>query len=689
MTSRDVLAGLDDEQRAVATAVTGPVVVLAGAGTGKTRAITHRIAHVVATGAQDAEHGLAVTFTNRAAGEMRARLSALDVSGVQVRTFHAAALRQLRYFWPRLTNGGAFPQLLDRKARLVAEAAARCGQPNDAAFVRDLAAEIEWAKSTGVAASDYARAATDRTPPGDARASDVAAVYLAYEDLRTDRDLLDFEDVLLLTVGMLADYPDVAASVRSQYRWFTVDEFQDVNPMQARLLDLWLGDREEVCVVGDVGQTIYTFTGASADHLIEFARRHPTATQVKLVRSYRCSPEIVELANKVLDRGSGAAAKLRVELRSENPSGPEPRIRTYDDEPAEAAAVAARASELIASGIPARDIAVLYRTNAQSEVYEAAFSSAGVPVVVRGGERFFDRPEVRTGITLIRGAAKAPDGSPLGVAVRDVLAAAGWTPQPPGGVGAVRERWESQAALAALADELAAADPEAGLADLVVELDRRSELQHAPQVDGVTLASLHAAKGLEWTAVFLVGLADGMLPIVYADTPERVEEERRLLYVGITRARTHLELSWARSRTPGGRASRSVSPFVSELTSVPPAPQATRKRSVARCRGCGKSLVTAIEVGLGRCSTCPAELDLDLFERLRSWRLERARAQGVPAYVVFTDRTLQALAELAPGNEQELAQIAGIGPAKLSLYGRELLALVAGASPESALQLPD
>ncbi|MEI7779351.1 MAG: ATP-dependent DNA helicase UvrD2 [Actinomycetes bacterium] len=686
-----VLAGLDDEQRAAAMAVTGPVVILAGAGTGKTRALTHRIAYATAIGAQDPTRGLAVTFTTRAAGEMRTRLTGLEVPALQVRTFHAAALRQLKFFWPRVV-GGDFPKLLESKARVVAEAASRCGLPTDTAIVRDLAAEIEWAKSSGHAVDDYVRKAAGRTMPADLLPADVARVYSSYDDIRIDRDLLDFEDALLLTVAMLDQRQDVADEIRKQYRWFTVDEFQDVNPMQARLLELWLGDSQEVCVVGDAGQTIYTFTGASPEHLLSFTKRYPDAVSVRLVRSYRCSPQIVALANRVLDAATGPAAALRVSLRSEAEAGPAPTITAYDDEPAEAAAVAAQAAKLIAAGLLSREIAVLYRTNAQSEVYEAAFANAGVPTVLRGGERFFDRAEVRTGITLLRGAARAAGSQSdataqpveLGQEVAAVLSNTGWMPKPPAGSGAVRERWESLAALVSLAEDLAASQPLAGLSELVAELDRRAEVQHAPQVAGVTLASLHAAKGLEWTAVFVVGLAEGMLPIVYADTPERIEEERRLLYVGVTRAKRDLALSWSKARSPGGRTGRNPSRFLADLTgaAVPQQPKSatTKRRKVAHCRACGRSLVTAAEATLGRCTGCPANLDADLYDRLREWRLRLAGHRGVPAYVVFTDRTLQAIAELQPSDSAGLAEIAGIGPRKLVEYGEQVLELIAGAA---------
>lgn len=720
--AESVLDGLDPEQRAVATAVHGPVVVLAGAGTGKTRAVTHRIAYAARTGAHDPRRTLAVTFTARAAGEMRDRLRQLGVAGVQARTFHAAALRQLRYFWPRAV-GGTVPDLMPSKARVVAEAASRCRLPTDPATVRDLAAEVEWAKVTMTAPDDYVARATQagREPPGDVAAAEVARVYAAYEDAKSARDLHDFEDVLLLMVGLLESRPDIADEVRAAYRWFTVDEYQDVSPLQQRLLELWLGERDDLCVVGDASQTIYTFTGATPRYLLDFSRAHPAATEVRLVRSYRSTPQVVSWANRLLATARGDAARLRLELVAQRPTGPEPTVTDHDDEPAEAADVARRIRALVDAGVPPREIAVLYRVNAQSEAYEEALAELGIPVVLRGGERFFERPEVREAVTRMRGAARAAttdavtdagadggsggadpaDASAAGALpdqVRAVLSAMGWTPTAPRGSGATRERWESLSALVTLAEDLAAAGTVRGLADLVAELERRAELQHAPVADGVTLASLHAAKGLEWDAVFLVGLVDGTLPIVHADTPERVEEERRLLYVGMTRAREHLALSWARSRQPGGRGTRSRSRFLDDL--LGPAARTTtggsrggvrrgargargerQRRGPARCRVCGKALVTAPERTLGRCHGCPSTLDEALLERMRDWRRAEARRRGVPAYVVFTDATLTAVAEQSPSDETALGGISGLGPAKLARYGACLLALVRDEDP--------
>ncbi|MCX6434065.1 MAG: ATP-dependent DNA helicase UvrD2 [Actinobacteria bacterium] len=684
------LEGLDDEQRAVAEALHGPVVVLAGAGTGKTRAITHRIAHGAATGEHDPRRTLAVTFTTRAAGEMRSRLRVLGVDGVQVRTFHSAELRQLRYFWPRL-SGGDFPDILPSKARLVAEAASRCKLPTDTATVRDLSADLEWAKVNFLSGASIGVRALEVSRSLAVDAAGVAQVQAAYEDAKTARGLLDFEDVLLVTAGVLADRPDIADEIRQAYRWFTVDEFQDVNPLQHRLLGLWLGERDDVCVVGDANQTIYTFTGATPTYLTSFRTAYPDATEVRLVRCYRCTPEIVTLANAVISKASDPATMLV--LRSQRPAGPEPTVEVWPDDVEEAEQVARRVAQYVRDGVPARDIAVLFRINAQSAALEEAFAEAGVPVVLRGTERFFDRPEVREAVTRLRGAARGEaGGGALGDEVRAVLGTAGWTPEAPRTAGAVRERWESLAALATLADELAAT-LEDSLSAFVAELDARADLQHAPVADGVSLASVHSAKGLEWKVVFVVGCSDGLLPLQYAETPAQIEEERRLAYVAITRAADHLHLSWARARQPGGRAVRSVSPFLAEalagsasvgdaLTGGVVRRGSGRARGEraqkgpARCRVCRKGLVTAPERTLGRCNSCPADLNAELLDSLRAWRLQVSREKAVPAYVVFTDNTLIAVAEQMPSDSDALAEIPGIGPMKLQSYGDDVLGLV-------------
>ncbi len=688
-TSDELLAALDPEQREVASTLEGPLCVLAGAGTGKTRAITHRIAHGVASGVYVPQRVLAVTFTARAAGEMRTRLRDLGGAGVQARTFHAAALRQLRYFWPRHV-GGELPDLASHKAGLVAEAAGRLRLPTDRATVRDLSGEVEWVKVTMTDRDDYPAAAAKagRTGPAGLDAASVVRLLTTYETVKRERHVIDFEDVLLYTVGLIAEHRQVADAVRSQYQHLVVDEYQDVSPLQQALLDQWLGDSEQVCVVGDPNQTIYTFAGASPEFLLGFRRRHPTAPEVRLVRDYRSTPQVVALANRVVT-GSPAGREAALELVAQRPPGPEPDLRELPDEPAEARHVAARIGELLAAGTPAGEAAVLFRTNGQSETYEQALADAGIPYVLHGGERFFDRGEVREARQRLRGAARsdaddaADDG--LAVTVRGVLSGGGWSAEPPAGGGAVRERWESLAALARLADELAVARPDAGLPDFVAELDERADAQHAPTVDGVTLASLHAAKGLEWDAVFVVGVNEGMLPITYAETPEQVEEERRLFYVAITRARRDLSVTWALARSPGGRAGRRPSRFLDGIVRSSAQPPAARRgkgrKGPASCRVCGKGLTDALARKLGRCVDCPSSYDEELFERLRAWRADQARTASVPAYVVFTDATLTALAEVRPSSERELLAVSGVGRSKLEKYGADVLALVAGEPP--------
>jgi ATP-dependent DNA helicase UvrD/PcrA len=677
-----LLEALDPEQRDVAVALHGPVRVLAGAGTGKTRAITHRIAYGVASGVYNPMAVLAVTFTTRAAGEMRTRLRSLGAGGVQARTFHSAALRQARFFWHKV-YGGELPVLTESKLGLLGNAARRNRVATDQATLRDLASEVEWAKVSNVRPEDYARVAEarGRSVTGQDPAT-VARVFATYEDVKRGQGRMDMEDVLLCAAALLAEDDRVAAQVRRQYRWFVVDEFQDVSPIQAALLDLWLGGRDDLCVVGDPAQTIYSFAGANASYLLDFPKRHPGTTSVELVRNYRSTPQVVAVANRLLKDTASAG----VQLRSQQDGGPEVGFAEHADEVAEAEQVAADVVGLVEGGTPAREVAVLFRINAQSEAFEEALASRGVPYVVRGATRFFQRPEVKQAVALLRGNARGGDGSAddLAADTRAVLSGMGWTEQAPTGRGNVRDRWESLQAIVSQAEEFRSATPGAALGDFVAELDRRAEEQHAPVAEGVTLATLHAAKGLEWDVVFVVGMQEGTMPIVYAEGPAAVEEERRLLYVGMTRARRRLTVSWSLARTPGARSSRKPSRFLTGLRPPSPSdrvsvePGGRRRKSVAHCRECGRPLGTTAERKVGRCEDCPASYDEELFERLRAWRVQRAGQEKVPAYVVFTDLTLQAIAEVRPGDPEALLRINGIGRSKLTKYGDEVLDIVAG-----------
>ena len=662
MNPEELLDALDPDQRAVATQVAGPLAVLAGAGTGKTRAITYRIAYGAAVGAFDPSNVLAVTFTQRAAFEMRHRLAQLGVPKAQARTFHSAALRQLRHFWPTVV-GGPLPDVIPHKASLVAASAARLGITIDRTNVRDIAAEVEWAKVSMIDAAHYASrvARLRRDVPAGLDAGDMARLLDVYEDAKNERGVIDFEDILIYLCGMLQERADVASIVRKQYRSFVVDEFQDVNLLQARLLDLWLGGRHDVCVVGDVAQTIYSFTGASPDYLTGFGRKHPGARIVELTRDYRSTPQIVSVANDVLARSSQREGTVR--LSSQRDGGAQVTYRTYDDDRAEAEGVAASIADLIAGGMAPHSIAVLMRTNGQSQAFEEALGARGIPVAVAGGKPFFARDDVRTAISRLRAAAAAAtdDGS-VGEIVREVLSGVGWAPEAPSGQ-AGSERWSNMNAIVGWADDSKAET----LTAFVAELDERVAYQVEPDKAGVELATIHAAKGLEWDAVFLVGVAEGLLPISYAKTAAAREEERRLLYVAVTRARDLLTLSWARSRGADGRGKRKRSRLLDGIWPEEVGAGAPKKKARASARALNQAFEEEA-----------SPQAIELFGRLKAWRLEVSRQAGVPPFAVFTDQTLRDIAQAMPKNTTQLRVIRGIGDVKVQRFAAPVLALVRG-----------
>ena len=666
MSDHPWLDGLNPEQRAAAEAVRGPVVIVAGAGTGKTRTITHRIAHQVHTGVADPPQILAVTFTDKAASELRHRLHDLGLPApIRAATFHAAAWAQLRWFWNRLDRG-PLPEVLASKVGLLVPLARRTKTE-----AKDLAAEIEWAKARRLSPDEYAATAGHRDGP--LQAEQMAAVYAEYERVKNERGHIDYDDMLLLTITMLSEHPQIAAEVHDRYRHLTVDEFQDVNPAQFALLRAWLGDNDNVCVVGDDDQTIYSFTGAASDYLTGFREHFPTAQQVTLTRNYRSTPQVLALANRVLWTKPKAARKRLVAVDG---TGPAPQFCEHPDHHAEVAAVVDSIGKLVANGTPVGEIAVLYRVNSQSELYEAALGAAGIPYVVPGAGGFYDRSEIRQAVAVLSAAAGRDEPAPLGLhnttpavprslddRVRRVLREQmGYDHRKEPRGEAAQERWRNLGVLVALAASEAEAAPELTLGDLVARIRARAAAgaDAAGDAGAVTLSTLHRAKGREFDAVFLVAVEEGLLPISYAKTDAELEEERRLLYVGVTRARTHLTISWATERPGwGGKiTARRPSRLLYNLgegapVSVTPVP---KKRKASK---------TIVEGPVA--------------ERLRSWRRQRAADDEVPAFVVFNDKTLAELARVQPQSRRDLLTIPGIGPAKADRYGEDILELLAGS----------
>lgn len=553
--AEELLAGLDNDQRVVAEELRGPVCVLAGAGTGKTRAITHRIAYGIATGTYSPDRVLALTFTNRAAGEMRTRLRQLGAGPVQAQTFHAAALRQLGHFWPKFVGGEA-PQVFESKSRPLAEVATKLGLKLDTATLRDLASEVEWRKTSNLNLSSYEKKAYSRAMPGNLAIADVLAVMSGYEDLKDSRGQIDMEDVLLLTAGLLETEAAAAMEVRERYRFFVVDEYQDVSPLQHHLLDLWLGDHRDLCVVGDASQTIYSFTGATSDYLLSFGTRFPDAQVVKLETNYRSTAPIVSVANALMRDRPGALT-----LTAAQQGGSTPTVTAYPNDAAEARAVANKIASEIAAGAQPEDIAVLYRINVQAVALEQALSDLGISTTIHGAQRFYDLPEVKQAILALRGASVSVVGEPLFKSVSDVLRSVGWSQEAPQTTGAARSKWEALNALMVMADEAPTGTTFRAFTD---ELLARQAAKHEPTLHAVTLASVHSAKGLEWDSVHVIGLSEGLFPISYAQNLEAIAEERRLLYVAMTRARKQLSLSWTQQGT-GRATNRERSRFVAEL----------------------------------------------------------------------------------------------------------------------------
>jgi DNA helicase-2/ATP-dependent DNA helicase PcrA len=667
-----ILEGLNEAQREAVLAVSGPVAIIAGAGSGKTRVVSHRAAYAVATGAVAEREVLLVTFTEKAAGEMKARVRQLGLGNVMARTFHSAALAQLRHYWPRRHDGAPLPEVMADKWRIVAPLARALPGGYRFTPARDLIDEIEWAKSRRLTPVTYPARAAGRTPP--ATMDLFVRLFGDYERAKSRRGLIDFDDILLHTVGLLEQDEEAASAVRSRYSWFTVDEYQDTTPLQARLLELWLGERRDLCVVGDEDQTIYTFAGATPEHLTGFERRYPGARVIPLLTNYRSSPQIIALANKVL--ASTGASKQLIPSRGE---GAAPMLRPCASAAEEEAFVVTRVRELLRDGVAADEMAVLVRLNAQTAGFESALARAGIPYHVRG-KRFFERREVQAAVRALERVNDDLAGDALLTEVRRTWdRQLGFDPDADPEGREARERQASLSTLLAIVTELVHTEG-ANAASVVAALERRAASERADDVHGVELLTLHRAKGLEWDAVFIPMLEEGSLPVGQAGADEAaLAEERRLLYVGITRARRHLALSWAQQRrsATGKPQQRTLSRFLRVLDHG-----AAGGLAGPRERGASRgSRASTVTTGVGRTpGAARARLSADdavLFDALKAWRLERARADQVSPFIVAYDTVIAEIAERRPRSAAELLAIPGIGPGKVERYGEEILAIVA------------
>jgi DNA helicase-2/ATP-dependent DNA helicase PcrA len=620
MSENPIVAGLDPAQRAAVEATRGPLCILAGAGTGKTTTITRRIANQVGTGAFEAGQILAVTFTDKAAGELRARLQALGVSGVRARTFHSAAAAQLRAL--ASDEPGA---ILPSKVLALRSLASSLPKPYRFRPAADLATEIERAKNRRVAAEGYLDSLGTHQPPIPPEL--MAGIFTRYERGKRDRGLLDFEDLLERTIQLFDDDPYALERFQARYAAFTVDEYQDVNLLQQSLLERWLGERDDLCVVGDDYQSIYGFTGASPSYLIEMPARVARTTTVRLETNYRSTPDVLAVAN-LLARTLEGPAKV---LRAATPPGARPVLEERASPADELDFVVARVRELHEAGVAFSDIAILYRVNYRSEDYEEALAAARIPFAVRDGG-ILERAAARRLLAPLRNRT----WTGVAAGVRAAAERAGWSEELPDGLGeAELTRQRDLGRLVALAQELD--DGRLTAAAFVEAVEAR--FGSAEGATGVNLLTLHRAKGLEFDAVFIPRLQDGELPFRRAVRDGDIEEERRLLYVGITRARRHLTITWC-------RGARRPSRFLDDLLG-------SRPRSAA-----GRTQVGGDEAAV---------------DALKAWRRRRARSDGVPAYVVLHDRTLEAVAARRPRTLVQLGMVDGIGPTRLERYGREIL----------------
>jgi DNA helicase-2/ATP-dependent DNA helicase PcrA len=687
---RDVIFnGLNDDQRRAVEAVRGPVCILAGAGSGKTTTITRRIANQVASGAFEPGAILAVTFTDRAAGEMRARLERLGATSVRASTFHSAALAQLRHL-----SQEEVPQILPSKAQALRQIGNTLPKPYRFRPAGDLATEIEWAKNRRISPATYMDRLGSHEPPIPADL--MTRVYARYEKGKEQRNLIDFEDMLELTIQMFQTDPFAHAQFEAKYHAFTVDEYQDVNLLQETLLREWVGNRDDLCVVGDDYQSIYGFTGASPMYLLEMPARFPSTAIIRLERNYRSTPQILDVANRLVPK-LGSTEKF---LRAARDDGPAAGIRRFSTAPGEVSFVVNRIAELHDQGVPYEQIAILYRVNFRSEDYEEPLAAAGIPYQVRDGA-FLTRNAARQ----ILSALKRSTSTDVAREVRGIADRAGYLDDPPEGLGEQEmTRQNDLARFIRLAEEFD--DGRSTMSDFAADLQSRFGSDGAGR--GVVLLTYHRAKGLEFDAVILPRVELNEIPFRRAKTEPEIAEERRLFYVGITRAKTYLTITWA----DDGR--RKASQFIGELLGPKAAPRTLKQvaypeasvvaelgAEIGVAGGYTGQIVDINEDGVlielsggsdlavsfgdtvtvdGKSARLapPSPVKAGVIEDLKRWRLDRAKKDEVPAYVIFHDSTLEAIAARHPAQLEELAEIHGIGPTKLERYGEEIIALLGG-----------
>jgi DNA helicase II / ATP-dependent DNA helicase PcrA len=665
-----LLDGLDDAQREAVTTRAVPLAILAGAGAGKTRVLTRRIAWQARHAHIDPGHTLAVTFTRKAAGELGDRLTRLGVRRqVAAGTFHAIALAQLRRRCE--DHDRPMPKLLDRKARLLVPMLPGRGGER-ALLAAEVATEIEWAKARLVRADGYQAAAeaARRDPPRPP--AEIAVYFERYERERRRRGLVDFDDLITWCAHALETDAEFQAAQRWRFQHVFVDEFQDANPAQFRLVRAWLGDRADLCVVGDGDQAIYGFAGADASYLTSFGDHFPGASVVRLDTNYRSSPQVVSAAAAVLETSGDRAA-----VRSSRPEGPLPVVRSYPSDEAEAEGVARSLRRDHPPGTPWSSAAVLYRTNAQSALFEEALRREGVPFRVRGGGRFLDRPEVQVALETLRERTREQPGLPFAGHLEALTEST---------ADASEERREHVEAIGRLGRDYLVTDGGngslAGFLEFLQTALRAGDDTGASSANAVELLSFHRAKGLEFDTVFVAGLETGLVPIVHAETPQEKAEELRLLYVALSRAERALHVSWAQKRTVGMRTyRRTPSPWLAPIEATVSVARAPEGGSGARDQRHGLAAARDQVAGARRQSGATRERPLDaeataLLGALLEWRRNLARASGVPAYVIFHDTTLEAVARDRPQSRGDLLTIPGIGPVKLQRHGHALLEMV-------------